>query len=216
VPGAGRPELATRHLTEEEKMKPPPCPQEQDFSVLSGFITPGSDFPPPHPLDASITVEILDPDEHNERVRIVETVDRWAVEVDWCICGPFAAALCGCWCVQVFIDDIDGVGPTHGLLGSARVSVDSQPIVQVDDTSQRCYEYTFVFTPDPNRQGIFRQVGAGVYNLVVVITLATGSCEKPGPLLHDTLGYAAIPVLVFFDENAPFCPSPDDRVVAAS
>jgi len=29
------------------------------------------------------------------------------------------------------------------------------------------------------------------------------------------LGYAEIPVLVFFDEDAPFCPPPD-RVVAAS
>jgi hypothetical protein len=109
--------------------------------------------------------------------------------------------------VQVFIDDIDGVGTTHGLLGSARVSVDSQPIVQVDDTSQRCYEYTFTFPAG--------SVTSGVYNLVVVITLGTGSCETPGPLLHDTLGYAAIPVLVFFDEDAPFCPPPD-RVTVAS
>jgi len=192
-------------------MRPPPCPQEQDFNVLSGFITPGSDFPPPHPLDASITADVLDPTEivggKPERVRIVETTDAWAVEVDWCICGPFAAALCGCWCVQVFIDDIDGVGTTHGLLGSARVPVESQRIVQVDDTSQRCYEYTFTFPAG--------SVAPGVYNLVIVITLATGSCETPGPLLHDTLGFAEIPVLVFFDENAPFCPPPD-RVTAAS
>ena len=192
-------------------MRPPPCPQEQDFNVLSGFITPGSDFPPPHPLDASITADVLDPTEivggKPERVRIVETADRWAVEVDWCICVPFAAALCGCWCVQVFIDDIDGVGTTHGLLGSARVPVESQRIVQVDDTSQRCYEYTFTFPAG--------SVAPGVYNLVIVITLATGSCETPGPLLHDTLGFAEIPVLVFFDENAPFCPPPD-RVTAAS
>jgi hypothetical protein len=192
-------------------MAAPPCPQPQDFSVLSGFITPGSDFPPPHPLDASITADVFDPTEivggAPERIRIVETTDPWVVKVEWCICGPFAAALCGCWCVQFFIDDIDGVGTTHGLLGSARVSVDSQPIVQVDDTSQRCYEYTFTFPAG--------SVTPGVYNLVVVITLATGSCEQPGPLLHDTLGYAAIPVLVFFDENAPFCPPPD-RVVAAS
>jgi hypothetical protein len=192
-------------------MKAPPCPQAQDFSVLSGFITPGSDFPPPHPLDASITVEVLDPTEivggAPERIRIVETTDRWDLEVDWCICGPFAAALCGCWCVQVFIDDIDGVGPTHGLLGSTRVDVSKAKVVQEDDTSKRCFEYTFNFPAG--------SVGAGVYGLVVVITLATGSCEKPGPPLHDTLGYAAIPVLVFFDENAPFCPPPD-RVVAAS
>jgi hypothetical protein len=203
-------ELARHHLTKEERMRPPPCPQPQDFSVISGFITPGSDFPAPcpHPLDAGITVEVLDPTENNERVRIVETADRWDLEVDWCICGPFAAALCGCWCVQVYIDDIDGVAPTHGLLGSARVPVSDGKVVQEDDTSKRCFEYKFEFPA--------RSVGAGVYDLVVVITLATGSsCEQPGPLLHDTLGYAEIPVLVFFDEDAPFCPPPD-RVVAAS
>ena len=175
-----------------------PCPQPQDFSVLTGFITPGSDFPPPHPLDASITADVQDPTENNERVRIVETVDPWALKVNWCICGALAAAVCGCWCVQVYIDDIDGVGPTSGLLGSARVDVRSQPVVKGDDTSRRCYDYTFTFPAG--------SVGAGVYNLVVVITLATDSCEKPGSLLQDTLGYAVIPVLVFFDENAPFCP----------
>jgi hypothetical protein len=185
-----------------------PCPQPQDFSVLTGFITPGSDFPAPHPLDASITADVLDPTENNERVRIVETADPWDVKVNWCICGRFAAALCGCWCVQVFIDDIDGVGLTHGLLGSTKVALNTQPIVQVDDTSQRCYEYTFKFPAG--------SVSAGVYNLVVVITLGTGdSCETPGPLLHDTLGYAEIPVLVFFDEGAEFCPSPPGVTAAA-
>jgi hypothetical protein len=180
---------------------PPPCPQPQDFSILTGFITPGSDFPGPHPLDASISADVLDPTENNERVRIVETTDPWRLEVDWCICGAFAAALCGCWCVQVFIDDIDGVGPTSGLIGSATVDVSTAKVVQQDDTSVRCFEYTFDFPAG--------SVGAGVYNLVVIITLATGSdCKTPGPILHDTLGYAEIPVLVFFDENAPFCPSP--------
>jgi hypothetical protein len=174
---------------------PPPCPQSQNFSILSGFITPGSDFPTPHPLDGSITIAVLDPTENNEPIRIVETGAPWNLEVDWCICGPFAPSLCGCWCVQVFIDDIDGVGPTSGLLGSFQLDVSSQP-----PAGQRCYEHTFSFPAG--------SVGAGVYDLVVVITLATGSCATPGPLLFDTLGYAQIPVLVFFDEGAPFCPSP--------
>jgi len=47
----------------------------------------------------------------------------------------------------------------------------------------------------------------GVYDLVVVITLAAKPCaEKPHRLVSDMLGYAEIPVLVFYDEDAPFCP----------
>jgi hypothetical protein len=193
-PEEAGPKMATRHCAEEEKMAAPPCPQPQDFSVLSGFITPGSDFPPPHPLDASITVAVLDPTENDEPIRIAETTDPFAVQVEWCICGPLAAGLCGCWNVSVYIDDIDGVGPTHGQLGATRtVQVDIVPLTRVPpESSRRCYKLRFDFPAGT--------VGAGVYNLVVVITLRTGSCANPGPRLGDTLGYATIPVLVFFED----------------
>jgi hypothetical protein len=173
---------------------PPPCPQPQDFSVLSGFITPGSDTTP-HALDASIAVSVLDPTENNEPVRIVEEEDRWDLEVDWCICGRFADMVCGCWYVQVFIDDIDGVGPTHGLLDSTKVDVSTGKSTPGDDTSQKCFEYTFHFPAG--------RVKRGVYNLVVIITLInTSSCDKPGPYVQDMLGYAEIPVLAFLARNA--------------
>jgi hypothetical protein len=177
---------------------PPPCPQDQNFSVLTGFLTPGSDTTP-HALDASITVDVLDPTEGNERVRAVEVTDPWKLEVDWCICGRFADIVGGCWCVQVFIDDIDGVGPTHGLIGSAKVSVDTGTFAEGEDTAQRCFEHTFDFAAG--------KVQAGVYDLVVVITLSSSDCDDPGRLVQDMVGYVQIPVLVFFDESAPFCPS---------
>src|SRR6201993_4407199 len=105
--------------TEEEKMTAaPPCPQPQNFNILTGFLTPGSDTGP-GALDGSISVDVLDPTEGNERVRAVEVTDPWSLEVDWCICGRFADLICGCWCVQAFIDDIAGGGATSGLLGSA-------------------------------------------------------------------------------------------------
>ncbi len=178
---------------------PPPCPQDQNFGILTGFITPGSDTTP-HALDASITVDVLDPTENNERVRIVETKDPWNLEVDWCVCGRFADMVCGCWCVQVFIDDIDGVGPTSGLIGSAKVDASTGTPGPGDDTSQTCFEYTFNFPAG--------RVQAGAYDLIVVITLTTGSCDNPGHLVQDMLGYAQIPVLVFFNDDAPFCPPP--------
>jgi hypothetical protein len=182
----------------------PPCPQRERFPLIRGFITPASDLPPPHGLDGSIFVDVTDPTENNERIRVVETDTRWDLTVKWCICGPYADLLCGCWCVQVFIDDIDGVGKTHGPLGSARVETSAGvPVTPTppgnDDTSKRCFEYKFNFPA--------KRVEPGVYDLVVVITLATKPCDKdPKQLADDILGYAVIPVLVFYDEDAPFCP----------
>jgi len=175
----------------------PPCPQPQSFPIVTGFLTPGSDAGP-GTLDGSISIDVLDPTEGNERVRAVEITDPWSLEVDWCICGSFADLICGCWCVQVFIDDIDGVGPTSGLLGSARVSTNSGTTSEGEDTATKCFETTFTFPAG--------SVGAGVYNLVVLITLSTSDCDQPGNLVQDMVGWAVIPVLVFFDENAPFCP----------
>ena len=181
---------------------PPPCPQTQDFPIITGFITPGSDDPTtPHGLDASITADVRDPTETppaiGERVRILETTDPWNLEVDWCICGKYAPGMCGCWCVSVYINPIDGeANRTRGLIGSTMVSLDS-----VGPTSPRCYEHTFQFLPG--------SVTAGVYNLVVVITYLTGPCDNPTGRYYDTLGYAEIPVLVFFDDRSgpPWCPS---------
>jgi len=180
----------------------PPCPQPQSFPVITGFLTPGSDTGP-GALDASISVDVLDPTENNERVRAVEVTDPWRLEVDWCICGRFADLICGCWCVQVFIDDIDGVGPTSGLLDSKRVDVQGTPSEQ-EDTSTICFETTFDFAAG--------SVGAGVYNLVVLITLSSRPCGDPGRLVQDMVGWAVIPVVVFFDESAPFCPPPPQPI----
>ncbi len=177
---------------------PPPCPQPQTFPVIAGFLTPGSDTGP-GALDASISVDVLDPTENDERVRAIEVTDPWRLEVDWCICGRFADLICGCWCVQVFIDDIDGVGPTSGLLDSKRVDIRQSSSVD-EDTSTICFETTFDFPAG--------SVGAGVYDLVVLITLSSGDCDDPGHLVQDMVGWAQIPVLVFFDESAPFCPQP--------
>ena len=67
----------------------PRCPQPQNFSIVTGFLTPGSDTGP-GALDGSISLDVFDPTENNERVRAVEVSDPWGLEVDWCICGRFA------------------------------------------------------------------------------------------------------------------------------
>jgi hypothetical protein len=175
-------------------MTPPPCPQKQHFNVLSGFITPESDLPPPHGLDASITMTVVDPTENDEVIRIAESTDPFAVIVEWCRCGPIVPALAGCWNVKLFINGIDGVAPTKGQLGPTKTAqVDSVPLTKVPpESSQRCYSLRFDFPGGT--------VGDGIYDLIAIITLSTGSCANPGPLLGDTLGFAEIPVFVFFTD----------------
>jgi len=198
-----RVKFRSRRLTEEEKMTTAPkCPQDQNFDILTGFLTPGSDTTP-HGLDGSISVAVLDPTEGGEPIRAIETTDRWDLEVDWCVCGRFADMVSGCWCVQVFIDDIDGVdtpGRKTGRIGSAKVSADDGKVTEGDDTATICFEHTFHFPAEGAAQ-------AGVYNLVVVITLSSRDCDDKPRQVQDMVGWAVIPVLVFFDKDAPFCKS---------
>jgi hypothetical protein len=182
--------LQVARVTHEEgKMAlppPPACPQPQNFSVLTGFITPERG------LAAGIAMAVVDPTENDEAVRVIETTSSFSVVVQWCICGPIVPELAGCWNVSVFIDDIDGVGSTHGQLGSTRATqVDSVPLTTVPtpESHQRCYTMRFDFPA--------ATVQVGVYKLVAIITLRIGSCAAPGPLVGDTLGYAEIPALVF-------------------
>jgi hypothetical protein len=173
-------------------MPAPPCPQPQSFTVLSGFITPATDTLAPNSFAGSIAVSVIDKDE-NEPVRILESTDPFTVRVDWCICGQVIQAVAGCWNVRLFINRIDGeAGPTRGQLGpTEHAQVDSVPLVRVPPESfQRCYSLPFNFRANA--------VVPGVYSLVAIVTLSTVSCAQPGPLVGDLLGYAEIPVLVFF------------------
>jgi hypothetical protein len=129
-----------------------------------------------------------------ERIRVVEIDDAFLIEVNWCVCGAFAAGLAGCWELSFFLDDVDGVGKSSGPLPlTAKVDVDSaQPVpVGNDDVTRRCY--TFQGTVPANH------VKEGAYSLLVLITLRTGRCSdpRPGRRLGDYLGFAEIPVLVF-------------------
>jgi hypothetical protein len=177
----------------------PKCPGRQQFPVTTGFITPGSDFPPPHPLDASITMEIYDPTEfvapgQFERIRVVEIDDPFLIEVNWCVCGAFAASIAGCWEITFFLDDVDGVGQSSGPLPNSTraVPVDSVPAVpgSNDDVTQRCYNLQVTIPANT--------VQVGAYSLLAVIKLYSGDCPpQSANLLGDYLGFAEIPVLVF-------------------
>lgn len=173
-------------------MAAPPCPQPQDLSVLSGFITPANDTAAPNSFAGSITASVIDTSE-NEVVRILESPDPFQVLVEWCICGELIQPVAGCWNVSLYISRIDGIaGPTQGQLGTTKtLQVDSSPLQTVPTEGfQRCYSLPFDFPGGT--------VVPGVYSLIAIITLSTVSCAAPGPLVGDLLGYAQIPVLVFF------------------
>jgi hypothetical protein len=178
----------------------PKCPPREHFPEITGFITPGSDFPAPRPLDASVSMDVFDPTEtiaagKFERIRVVETDTPFLIEVNWCICGAFAASISGCWQVNFYLDDA-GVGTSSGPLGTTQTvdvaSVQPVPDPNNDDISKRCY--TVQYTVPANT------VTTGVYSLTAVITLLSGTCANPGSLQGDYLGYAQIPVLVFVPE----------------
>ena len=177
----------------------PKCPSRERFPVITGFVTPGSDFPPPHPLDASVTMEVYDATEfiapgQLERIRVVEVGDDFLIEVNWCICGAFAASICGCWEITFFLDDVDGVGPSGGELPNSAqtVAVNSVPPVPGtnDDVTKRCYSLQVTipsYTVQP-----------GAYSLLAIIKLYSDDCPPdPKKILGDYLGFAEIPVLVF-------------------
>jgi hypothetical protein len=176
----------------------PTCPPREHFPVITGFITPGSDFPPPHPLDAGITMEVYDATEfvapgQLERIRVVEVDDEFLIEVNWCVCGAFAESICGCWEITFFLDDVDGVGPSSGPLPNSTraVQVDSAKAIPGtnDDATKRCYNLQ---VPIPGGT-----VQPGAYSLLAIIKLYSGDCPPSGKPLGDYLGFAEIPVLVF-------------------
>jgi hypothetical protein len=177
----------------------PKCPSKTHFPVITGFITPGSDFPPPHPLDASVTMDVFDPTEtilpgRFERIRVVETDDPFLIEINWCVCGAFAASISGCWEITFFLDDVDGVGTSNGPLPNSTrtVAVDSVKAVPGtnDDITRRCYNLQVTIPANT--------VHVGAYSLLAIIKLHSGNCPpQRGTLLGDYLGFAQIPVLVF-------------------
>jgi hypothetical protein len=180
----------------------PACPSKSHFPEITGFVTPGSDFPPPHPLDASVSLDVFDPTEfvgpgQYERIRVVETDTPFLIEVNWCVCGAFAASLAGCWEIEFYLDDVDGVGTSSGPLPNSTrtVSVDSVKAVPGpnDDITKRCYNLQ-VTVPAGTVQ-------VGAYSLLAIIKLYSGTCPpQRGSLLGDYLGFAEIPVLVFVPE----------------
>jgi hypothetical protein len=144
----------------------------------TSFQTYATDFGIPGILDAAITgLTVLDPTENNEPTLLLEEDDPYAVKVDWQVTGAGLCSLGGTWQVALYINDIDGVGPTHGQLG-ATVNI---PVVGCKK------DYTTTFTRAAN------SVQPGVYQFVVTINHSPQGATAPPPLsqqLTENVGYA--------------------------
>ena len=144
----------------------------------TSFQTYATDFGIPGILDGTITgLTVLDPTENNEATLLLEEDDPYAVKVNWQVTGAGLCSLGGTWQVTLYIDDIDGVGTTHGQLG-ATVNI---PVVGCQQN------YTTTFTQPGN------SVSLGVYQFVVTINHSPQGATTPPPLdqqLTENVGYA--------------------------
>jgi len=138
------------------------------------FQTFATDFlPVTGILDAAITdLTVQDPTEANEATLLLEPDDPFNVSVSWTVNGAAVCSLGGTWQVSLYINDIDGVGPTRGQLGS------TIPIAVVG--CQTNYDALFVLPANT--------VADGVYQLVVTINHSPQG--GPATTLTENVGFA--------------------------
>ena len=144
----------------------------------TSFQTYATDFGIPGILDAAITgLTVLDPTENNEPTLLLEEDDPYAVKVDWQVTGAGVCSLGGTWQVALYIDDIDGVGPTNGQVGTT-VYI---PVIGCQQN------YTTTISRPAN------SVQAGLYQFVVAINHSPQGATTPPPLdqqLTENVGFA--------------------------
>jgi hypothetical protein len=144
----------------------------------TSFQTYATDFGIPGVLDAAITgLTVLDPTENNEPTLLLEEDDPYAVKVDWRVTGAGVCSLGGTWQVALYIDDIDGVGPTHGQVGTT-------VYIPVIGCKQN-------YTTTISRPA--KSVQAGLYQFVVAINHSPQGATTPPPLnqqLTENVGFA--------------------------
>jgi hypothetical protein len=123
------------------------------------FQTPDTDTGVPNLLDGLVTqLDVQDPTENNETTNLIEPDEPTDVVVNWTLAGVNVPTTGGTWEVALYIDDIDGVGPTSGQLGATQaVPVTAGPGAP----------------PGPQGPVTFHvpanAIGEGVYQLVVTI-----------------------------------------------
>ena len=148
----------------------------------TSFQTFATDSGTPGILDAKITeLTVLDTSEKKgkkaEPTLLLEEDDPYAIDVAWQVTGSGVCSLGGTWQVALFIDDIDGVGATHG-------QVDTTKFVAVVGCQQ---DYSVRFSEPAN------SVKPGLYQFIVAINHSPQGAKTPPPLdqqLTENVGFA--------------------------
>jgi hypothetical protein len=149
--------------------------------MFSGqFQTPADPDIGPGILTGTITgMTVLDPTESyppGEKTSLLEPDDPFNVQLDWKLSGPLVWVVGGTWHLRLFIDDVDGVGPTHGQLGST-VNI---PVVITGDPTP--FSYTF--------QVAANTVKEGVYRLTAVINHTPAGAPANSTYYTEMVGFA--------------------------
>jgi hypothetical protein len=116
----------------------------------SSFQTPLTDTAAPNALAGAVTaMRVIDPTE-GEDTALLEVDDPTNVRLDWQLTGAATPVVGGSWLVELFIDDVDGVGQTSGSLGA------SGPIAITGGISPLNFTHTFNIPANSVRVGLYQ------------------------------------------------------------
>ncbi|BCJ49381.1 hypothetical protein Asp14428_08560 [Actinoplanes sp. NBRC 14428] len=134
---------------------------------MSGFQLP------PAGMTGTISVTPRDPSDPQTMPYIIQTDAPFEMALTWSLDGATASFLGGQWHLSIYIDNVDGVGSTNGLLGTAVVDVDSV----APEPLPRTYEYTFHFDPHTVSEGAYQVIAVVRYRNLDVPLQMRGFAE---------------------------------------
>jgi hypothetical protein len=141
--------------------------------VASALQTQWTDTPAPHSLAGKVTsMRVLDPTEGNEKTSLLELGEPFDVRVAWELTGPGTPAVGGYWVVDLYSDDIDGVGTMVMPALQATIHI-------IGGVSPLKFHHTFHVPASVSKEG--------VYQLTATISHSpTGNPNK----VSEMFGYA--------------------------
>lgn len=118
--------------------------------LSSSLQTPATDFGVTVILDGQVlSMDVLDPTENNEKTSLLETDDEFDVVLSWQLTGAATPVVGGYWIVNLYSDDMDGVGQMTGPVGGTGVI----PIVPSPNPT---FTWTFKVSPPVPKVGVYK------------------------------------------------------------